>query len=309
MRTPTFLQSQDEIERIKLKGIESNSGWKPVSACPVCGSTQRRTEFSKHSVEMVCCLKCATRYSSQIAADLNDVYQNPAYVVYTREDTDEHYNYRRERFGRERVGILEKHCGDLSDKNILDVGCGNGYFLSVAMEKCPNCYGAEFSEKLRAFTQLKTGLTVFKENLDELPKRDFDIITLFDIIEHIPDPVSFMKSVDGILNPGGFILIFTPNFDSFSIKVMGHYSSIVDPTEHIVLFTLPSLRFLANSLNYDVVYAETQGLDIQNILAMQQYKGEEKSPFLIEWHNELQAMVNAADCGDYGRIMFRKRVE
>lgn len=307
MRAAAFLQSQDDIERIKLKSIEEHSGWKEVPACPVCESTEKRLEFSKHSIDIVCCLKCGTRYCSKIAANLDDVYQNPAYVVYTKEDTDEHYNYRRERFGRERVGILEKHCGDLTEKHLLDVGCGNGYFLSVAMEKCRHCYGAEYSDKLRAFTERKTGLVVFSQNLDELPKKDFDIITLFDIIEHVPDPIAFMQSVDRLMNPGGYILIFTPNFDSFSIRVMGRYSSIVDPTEHVVLYTLPSLHFLADKLGYDVVYAETQGLDIQSTLAMQQYLGEEQSEFLIRWNVELQAMINASNCADYGRIMFRKR--
>ncbi len=306
MRAGEFLRAQDEIERPKLRGILSGNGWRHVSSCPVCGAAESQPEFSKHSVQYVCCDNCSARYSAQIAARLDDVYKSQDYLAYSKEDTDEHYNYRRERFGRERVGILEKYCGDLTDKRLLDVGCGNGYFLSVAMGKCRHCYGTEFSDKLREFTQHKTGLTVFSQSLDDLPERGFDIITLFDVIEHIPEPVPFMRSVGRLLNPGGSVLIFTPNFDSFSIRVMREYSSIIDPTEHVVLYTLPSLQFLAKQLRYQVMFAETQGLDIQNILAMQQYKNEEPSVFLTQWHNELQAMINGAQCGDYARIMFRK---
>ena len=306
MRSATFLQTQDEIELAKLSGILDGSGWKEVASCPVCGSAEKNLEFKKHSVELVCCLNCGTRYSSRIAANLDDVYKNPGYLAYSKEDTDEHYDYRRERFGRERVDILERHCGDLTEKRLLDVGCGNGYFLSAVMEKCKHCYGSEFSGKMREFARRKTGLTVFGESLDDLPEKGFDIITLFDVIEHIPDPIPFMRSIDRILNPGGFVLIFTPNFDSFSIRVMCEYSSIIDPTEHVVLYTLPSLHYLAGKLGYEVVYEETQGLDMQNVLSMQQYKGEELNEFLNQWHNELQAMINAAQCGDYGRIMIKK---
>jgi SAM-dependent methyltransferase len=302
MRAADFLKVQSEIEQSKLRAILAGSGWKKILSCPVCGTSESRLEFEKYSVKYVCCLTCDTRYTLTVSANLDDVYKNPGYLSYSKDDSDDHYNYRRERFGRERVGILERYCGDITEKRLLDVG----YFLSVAMERCRHCYGTEFSDKLRQFTQRKTGLAVFSQSLDDLPERGFDIITLFDVIEHIPDPITFMRSVDRLLNPGGAVLIFTPNFDSFSIRVMREYSSIIDPTEHVVLYTLPSLHFLAGKLGYTVVYEETQGLDIGNVLSMQQFKREPQDNFLIEWNNELQAMINAAKCGDYGRILFRK---
>lgn len=306
MRAPDFLKVQFEIERTKQKAILSGSGWKEVDTCPLCGSSNGRIEFNKNHVHYICCQECDIRYASQIAKNLDDVYKNPNYLSYSIDETDEHYNYRRERFGHERVSILEKHCGDLTNKRLLDVGCGNGYFLSVAKEKCNYCFGSEFSKKLREFSHLKTGLPIFSESLDELPENNFDIITLFDVLEHIPNPLTFIRSIDRILDPGGFILIFTPNFDSFSIRVMRQNSSIIDPTEHVVLYTMQSLNFLAKQFSYKVVYSETQGLDIQNILALHHYKGEEKDQFLVQWNNELQSIIDAAQCGDYGRIMFRK---
>lgn len=87
---------------------------------------------------------------------------------------------------------------------------------------------------------------------------------------------------------------------------MREYSSIIDPTEHVVLYTLSSLGFMARMLGFEIAYCKTQGLDIQNILAMQHYKGKEQNAFLIQWNNELQTMINEARCGDYARIMFRK---
>ena len=87
---------------------------------------------------------------------------------------------------------------------------------------------------------------------------------------------------------------------------MRECSSLVDPSGHPVLYTLPSLHFLAKKLGYEVVYEETQGLDITNILSMQQYRNEQLDNFLKQWNNELQAMINASNCGDYGRIMLKK---
>lgn len=306
MRAPNFLETQQAIERTKLDSIQANSGWRDVGSCPICGSTERTYSLTKYQVDMVRCLACDTRYGAQVPANLDDVYKNPGYVSFSKEDTDDHFNYRRDRFGYERVEILERYCEELTDQRIIDIGCGNGYFLAAAMERSKHCYGTESSQRVRAFAQQKTGLTIFEEDLENLPENGFDIVTLFDVIEHVPEPVPFMRSIDNLLNPGGSILIFTPNFDSFSIRVMGEYSSIIDPTEHVVLFTIPSLRYLALLLGYEVVYAETQGLDIPSIISMQQYKDEEPSSFLFEWNAELQAIINTSQCADYARIMFRK---
>ncbi len=313
MRAKDFLFVQRGIEQAKNVRIAAGSGWHDVETCPLCGAngiTNRQTyEFTKDAIGYVHCLVCDVRYSLCIPASLDDVYASPDYLSYSVDETDEAYNYRRERFGRERVGILEKHCGDLYDKRILDVGCGNGYFLSVAKEKCQHCYGTEFSVKLREFAQYKTGLPIFAQDLDSLSNSmpGFDIITLFDVLEHIPEPIPFMRSVDRLLNPGGSVLIFTPNFDSFSVRVMREHSSIVDPTEHVVLYTRDSLHYLAALMGYSVVYEETRGMDVVNVLALQDYFGERRDAILTERGDELQAMIDAARCGDYGRIMLGKK--
>lgn len=306
IRSPTFLKTQNDIEINKIQRIQQGTGWKEVKQCPLCHSTEKSYELIKHEIEMFACNQCGVRYSSKIAANLDEVYKSSQYLSYSIEDSDENFNYRMKRFGKERVNILEKYCGDLTHKKILDVGCGNGYFLAAAMAKCKHCFGSEFSEKLREFSRKKTGLPIFGEKLEQLPEKHYDIITIFDVIEHIPDPMPFMNSVDALLNKGGAILIFTPNFDSFSIRVMREFSSIIDPIEHIVLYTIPSLQYLAKIMTYEVTYHETQGLDIYSILSMQQYKGEKLNEFLKNWNGELQAMINATQCGDYGRILIKK---
>ncbi len=310
MRAKDFLFVQRGIEQAKIDRILAGSGWCDVVACPLCGDRgipqKQIYDFSKDGVCYVHCLSCDVHYATRIPASLDDVYASPDYLSYSVDETDEAYNYRRERFGRERVSILERYCGDLCDKRILDVGCGNGYFLSVTREKCQHCYGTEFSAKLREFAQRKTGLPIFAQDLGNLPERDFDIITLFDVLEHIPDPMPFMHFVDRLLNHGGSVLIFTPNFDSFSVRVMREYSSIVDPTEHVALYTRDSLHYLAALMKYSVVYEETRGMDVVNVLALQDYFGERRDAVLTERGDELQAMIDAAHCGDYGRIMLRK---
>jgi len=306
MRVSDFLAAQERCELNKLKHIREGHGWKTVDLCPVCDSSDYELEIEKRRNPLVKCTNCELRFHTKVPADPNDVYQASDYTVYTKEESEEHFNYRRERFGRERIRLLTKHCGDLSDKTLLDVGCGNGYFLSVAKEVCKRCVGSEFSAHLREFAQEKTGVTVYGEPLEEFPERDFDIITAFDVIEHIPAPVPFMQSASNLLNPEGYILLYTPNVDSFSVRIMREHSSIVDGTEHVILFNHTSLNKLGERVGLEVIHMETRGLDIHSIIAYQSCLGEGVNPFLVQWLNELQAMIDASECADYLRIIYKK---
>jgi len=306
MRAQDFLESQKRYELKKLKYVLDGQGWKIVTQCPICDSNDYEEELKKHGIPLVKCMDCELRFQVKIPADPNDIYQTTDYTVYTKEETETHFNYRQERFGRERIKLLEKHCGDLSSKKLLDVGCGNGYFLSIAKEACKHCVGSEFSDHLRKFTQEKTGLTIYCETLEEFPERDFDIITAFDVIEHIPSPVPFVQAASKLLTPGGHILLYTPNFDSFSIRVMREHSSIVDGTEHVILFNQTSLKKLGEMTGLKVIHTETRGLDIHSIISYLSYLKKDRKPFLVQWLDELQAMIDASECGDYLRVIYRK---
>ncbi len=306
MRKENFLQVQIEYASKTLDRVMKMHGRKDVPACPLCGSSESTEELERSGSPLLKCGCCELRFHGKIPADVNDVYQNPELIVYPMDDTDDHYNYRRDRFGRERVRLLERHCGDLSNKKILDVGCGNGYFLSALKETGAKCMGAEFSDKWRKFTIEKTGLPVYAEPLENFPEKDFDIITLLDVIEHVEKPVPFIESVRNLLKLKGHVLIYTPNVDSFSLQVMGKYSNNIDPSEHLILFCCRSLEYLGKITGFKIIHSETRGLDIHSILAYQNYIEEKKDLFLVKWVEELQAMIDASGSGDYIRVIFEK---
>jgi len=307
MRKKNFLQFQEEHEAKALAKIMAKHGRKDINDCPLCGSSDHAEELVKEGSPLLRCNQCDVRFQQKIPRDLRDIYEDPEKIIYPMDDTDGHYNYRVERFGKERVRLLERHCGNLKGKKILDVGCGNGYFLSALKPTGANCMGSEFSEKWRKFTAEKTGLSILGESLETFPEKDFDIITLFDVIEHIEKPVPFLASACRLLKPKGHILAYTPNYDSFSIKVMGAYSNNIGPNEHLVLFNRSSLAYLGDLTGLKILHTETRGLDIHSILAYQDYVEGKQDPFLIKWVDELQSMIDASGCGDYLRVIYEKK--
>ena len=269
MRVPDFIENQDRIVLKEIEKVEMGNGWKRVNICPACGSEDYEPEFRVRDNPLVKCINCELRFFTNIPFDLNDIYQKD-YSVHGdgRGEYDEHFEYRRERFGRERITLLETYCGDLSSKTLLDVSCGMGDFLSIAKEVCRHCFGTEFSMYMREFAEKKTGLNIYSD-LEVLPEQDIDLITAFDVIEHIPDPIFFMKAISNLLNKNGNLLIYTPNFDSFSVRVMKEHSQLLTSVEHLMLFNDTSLRELGSLVGLEAIHTETRGLDIHSILQVE----------------------------------------
>ncbi len=306
MRSAEFTKSQLAIENAKLERVEKGSGWKQISNCPVCESSDHKEILVKYGSPLVQCNRCELWYHLRVAANPDDVYKDEAYEIFSTEETSELFEYKKNRFGRERVSLLEEICGPLQDKKILEIGCGNGYFLAAAKEVCANCFGSEYSVKNQQKARQNTGLPIYTTPLEEFPERDFDVVVAFDVIEHVHKPLSFMENIGRLMRPGGHLLFYTPNYDSFSIRLLRDFSSCIDVTEHIILFNAASLEYLGKVTGFTTVYRVTRGLDVSNVSAYLQYQGQPANPFLIDHGNELQAMIDHAGCADSMRIIFQK---
>ncbi len=96
---------------------------------------------------------------------------------------------------------------------LLDIGCATGSFLSLARGRGWESYGVEISDYAASVAREMLGLEVFSGCLRDAsyPDNFFDVITMWDIIEHIPDPFSELQEVYRILKPDGLFLVNTPN--------------------------------------------------------------------------------------------------
>lgn len=99
--------------------------------------------------------------------------------------------------------------------SLLDVGCAKGYFLNEARKKGFDVQGIEISESARNFGVDNFKLQIYSGTLDGFQsKNKFDIITMYDLIEHLPNPLVNLKKVSSLLKDDGLLIVETPNFDS-----------------------------------------------------------------------------------------------
>lgn len=138
---------------------------------------------------------------------------------------------------------------------VLDVGCATGYFLEVAAAAGWDVYGVELSDYAAGLARRTFGDRVFSGTLEQAgyPDGYFDVITLSDLLEHVPDPRSFLHEVRRLLRPDGILMIVTPDVTSLSARIMGarwsHYKQ-----EHLHYFSPGTIIRLLSESGFSVEF-------------------------------------------------------
>jgi SAM-dependent methyltransferase len=134
-----------------------------------------------------------------------------------------------------------------STGKLLDVGCAFGYFVELALSKGYDAYGFDPSH----FAAVQAGKLVGKARIKEgtiqsvaFPKQSFDIITLFDVFEHLQDPLNDMKKLSSLLKKDGVILIATGDTKSIAAKIFRRRWTFFIPPQHIFFFHRKNVREL-----------------------------------------------------------------
>jgi SAM-dependent methyltransferase len=152
------------------------------------------------------------------------------------------------------VGILrqtfdrvEAELGPLSEKKLLDFGCGVGRLCQVAGEHGISAVGIEFDAQARATASKAANLRVYA-TLDELRATEgdpqFDIVTMWDVIEHLREPWKELGLLSSLLQHNGWLLLSTPNAECLKALLQRkRWEDIVNPT-HFYYFTRRSLKLV-----------------------------------------------------------------
>ncbi|WP_298117680.1 class I SAM-dependent methyltransferase [Flavobacterium sp.] len=134
---------------------------------------------------------------------------------------------------------------------ILDIGAGVGDFLSVCKNDGWQTVGIEPSEKAKTIAKGK-GVS-FVENQSELEDHSFDIITMWHVLEHVPDLENQIKELKRLIKPNGTIIIAVPNFNSFDANYYGKFWAAFDVPIHLWHFSKTAIKKLFAVENLELV--------------------------------------------------------
>jgi len=202
--------------------------------CPVCGQNDFEVLFEsnmqdydfREAVETVYML-WGERYGRHVKCkNCNLIYVNP---IRKGSKINEAYSQRKSfdaaiikesrlRAAESQVGLVKKYNDGV---RLLDVGCGEGFFLFNASKAGYTAKGIELSQDAAAYARREFGLDVEAKPLEEmqLPENYFDVVTMWQVLEHVPFPLMILKEVHRVLNQGGVLVITTPDIESRLAKV------------------------------------------------------------------------------------------
>lgn len=214
-----------------------------VAACPLCGAADL-DEFDLGGGNLlVRCSRCDA-VSAPAYADPGEVYADG----YMFGETDFGLDVRHPLFqeylahvARARLERVERHAGGRG--SLLDVGSGTGELLAGARTRGWRVQGVE-PERTAAAMARERGVEVAVAPLEDagLAPRSWDVVSAFHVLEHIPDPIAFLRTLARWARPGGHVVVEVPNFDSRLRKRRGGAWSHLRPLEHINHFTPRTLE-------------------------------------------------------------------
>jgi SAM-dependent methyltransferase len=123
---------------------------------------------------------------------------------------------------------------------ILDVGCATGVFLSEMTRYGPwEPYGVEPNGKAADYATRRLGLDVFVGELPDahFPDGYFDVVTMWDVFEHVHDPMATLGEIHRVLAPDGLLVVSVPNADSVDARLFGRHWIGLDPPRHLYVFS------------------------------------------------------------------------
>lgn len=237
-------------------------------ACVACGALETQAEFEKNGFAYATCKQCGT------------LYQTPrpplhAFEAFYRDSVSSCYwaeqffpavaEARRERIFRPRAERLLQMCGanGIDVSKLIDVGAGYGILLDewrclrpetdmLAIEPSTSLAGECRTKGFEVVEDIAENVSGFKDYAD--------LVVCFEVLEHVFNPLSFIKTLADLARPGGHVFVSTLSVDGFDIQTLWERSNSIFPPHHINFMSIDGFRYLFKRAGLEVVSISTPGV-------------------------------------------------
>jgi len=242
-----------------------------INQCPVCGSDKfeiflktRDYFLTKEEFTLVRCASCSFVFTNPRPVDeeLSKYYKSPDYLSHTarkRNAKDIVYQALRSVNIRKKYKLVSRF---KKGTEMLDIGSGTGELLAYFKEKGWSVTGIEPEETARNFAHEKFGIDVFEEEkLPGFPLKSFDVITLWHVLEHIPDLNRTLENIKEKLKNDGYLIVAAPNIESTDFDYYQDKWAALDVPRHLYHFSPETIRLLFDKHGFEIVYTEPMKFD------------------------------------------------
>lgn len=244
--------------------------------CPGCGEVSSSEAFVKHGFNYNCCANCGTIYASPRPnlTELNRYYARSASQKFWSETILKHTGGKRKQSimlpNIERIeAILSEK--KILPKKVLDIGAGNGTFLTEWKARHINAElhgiepGQESAQQCRDF-----GITTYESSVEEAAEKkqiEGNLVTCFEVIEHVQNPQRFAEAIFQVTAPNGIAVMSCLGADGFDIQVLWDKSRSLMPPYHLNFMSQKGMKTLFEKSGFKSVEISTPGrLDVDIVL-------------------------------------------
>lgn len=223
--------------------------------CNLCGSNNPKKLYNKNKFDILKCNDCGlifTNFPDNLSIEkiyTGDYFEGGAVDGYANYGSTEAILKKEFTGNFNKLKTLKKQ-----NSNLLELGCAYGFFLDIAKNYF-KCSGIEISEHA-ANIAISKNLNVKQGDflkLQDFVNEQYDIIAMFDLIEHLSDPRNTIKKIHEKLAPEGVIIITTGDVGSVLSKIMKKNWRLLTPPQHLFYFSKKTIRMLLEQNGFKIL--------------------------------------------------------
>lgn len=285
-----------------------------INNCPVCGSDKfelfLKTKdyfLTNEEFTLVRCLSCSFVFTNPRPPDeeLSKYYKSSDYLSHTarkRNAKDIVYQALRAVNIRKKYKLVNRFA---KGKTILDIGSGTGELLAYFKKQGWNVKGIEPDRMARNFAREKHYLEIYEnDKLSTFPDKSFDIITLWHVLEHIPDLNKTIENIREKLTEDGYCIIAVPNIESTDFKHYQDKWAALDVPRHLYHFSPDTIRLLLDKHGFKIVETQPMKFDAYYVSLLSEKYLNKKFPPLNALRKGYGLNKKAKKKNNYSSMIF-----
>jgi SAM-dependent methyltransferase len=311
IRPDDLLARYVELSALDAKRYFGNESSCEIS-CVACGAEESGKQFEKNGFSYARCYRCGTLYQTPRPSE-------KIFETFYRDSESSRYwaevffpsvaEIRREKIFRPRVKKLRQWCKEhhIHIQRLIDVGAGYGILIEEWQRMDPDVIlvAVEPSAHLAAECRSK-GIEVVEDVAENVTGLDgwADMVTCFEVLEHVHDPLNFIYVLKKLLRPGGILFMSTLCIDGFDLQVLWDRSIQISPPHHINFPSLKGLETLFNRAEFKNIEISTPGqLDVDIVR-----NAVKKDAGLLKEQRFLAALLESSAADNFQSFLVKNRL-
>lgn len=280
--------------------------------CPVCGATgiekvitAKDNTVSQEEFDILQCSACQLRFTQDVpdSSSIGKYYKSENYISHTNTAkglVNRIYQFIRNIANRQKKNLIESVTG-LKSGSLLDIGSGTGYFAAEMKKANWEVTGLEPDPGARKIAQEINNVSLSStEIFYQLPVKNFDVITLWHVLEHVHDLKKYVVHFKSLLKDKGVLLVAVPNYKSLDAEIYREQWAAYDVPRHLYHFSPNSMKNMMEAHGFKIVELRPMWFDsfYVSLLSSKYKNGNTNWPGAI-WvalRSNLKAMRDKTKC-------------